>query len=238
VSDTAVSLDPFESLQRSVGEPLISPRLTVRRAGRRFVADADVRFRGRVLAAHAAGPTERAAVEAVVERLRRQLRRTVMAEVALRNEPRLIQQKIDAMRREAELHPEPSRKAPERREIIRRSTHVSVSLSTIEAIRDLLDLDLEFFLFRHARTGEDVVVHRRDAGRLGLIFPEGSVLADEEDLVTPEPDRHGHPVPLAQVVEEMDLAGHRLVYFVDAADDRGKVIYLRHDSDYGLVEAT
>jgi hypothetical protein len=238
MSDAADSLDPFESLQRYVGEPLISPRLTVRRAGRQFVADADVRFRGRVLAAHASGPTEGAAVEAVVERLRRQLRRTVMTEVALRNEPRMIQAEIDAMRREAELHPEPSRKPPERRKIIRRTTYVSVPLSTIEAIRELLDLDLEFFLFRHVRTGEDVVVHRRDAGRLGLIFPAGSVLDDEEDLVIPEPDRHGHPISLAQAVEEMDLAAHRFVYFVDAADDRGKVLYLRHDSDYGLVAAT
>jgi hypothetical protein len=29
---------------------------------------------------------------------------------------------------------------------------------------------------------------------------------------------------------------HRFLYFIDAADGRGKVLYLRHDGDYGLVE--
>jgi hypothetical protein len=33
-------------------------------------------------------------------------------------------------------------------------------------VADLIDLDLEFLLFRHARTGEDVVVYRRDDGRI------------------------------------------------------------------------
>jgi hypothetical protein len=34
----------------------------------------------------------------------------------------------------------------------------------------------------------------------------------------------------------MDVLNHRFLYFVDAADGRGKVLYLRHDGDYGLVE--
>ena len=33
----------------------------------------------------------------------------------------------------------------------------------------------------------------------------------------------------------MDIVNHRFVYFVDADDALGKVIYLRHDGDYGLV---
>lgn len=35
---------------------------------------------------------------------------------------------------------------------------------------------------------------------------------------------------------EMDELNHRFLYFIDAADGRGKVLYLRHDGDYGLVE--
>ncbi len=221
-------LDAVESLERYVDEPILDPRLTVRREGRRYVADADLRFRGRVLAAHAAGPTADAAAEAVVERLRRQLRRVVDADVALRNEPRTI---------EPALRPERSHKPPEEREIIRRRPYLDAPLSTVDAIDELLDLDVEFLLFTHVRTGEDVVMHRRDDGRFGLIFPAGSVLADEDDVVVPMPDRHGRPVALAEAREEMDLAEHRFVYFVDAADGRGKVLYLRHDGDYGLVEA-
>ncbi|MDT4935327.1 MAG: Sigma 54 modulation/S30EA ribosomal protein terminus [Pseudonocardiales bacterium] len=33
----------------------------------------------------------------------------------------------------------------------------------------------------------------------------------------------------------MDWLNHRFLYFIDAADGRGKVLYLRHDGDYGLV---
>ena len=32
------------------------------------------------------------------------------------------------------------------------------------------------------------------------------------------------------------MVSHRFVYFIDAADGRGKVLYLRHDGDYGLME--
>ena len=34
----------------------------------------------------------------------------------------------------------------------------------------------------------------------------------------------------------MDVLNHRFLYFIDAVDGRGKVLYLRHDGDYGLVE--
>jgi hypothetical protein len=34
----------------------------------------------------------------------------------------------------------------------------------------------------------------------------------------------------------MDWLNHRFLYFIDSGDGRGKVIYLRHDGDYGLVE--
>jgi hypothetical protein len=34
----------------------------------------------------------------------------------------------------------------------------------------------------------------------------------------------------------MDVLNHRFLYFIDTADGRGKVLYLRHDGDYGLVE--
>jgi ribosome-associated translation inhibitor RaiA len=82
------------------------------------------------------------------------------------------------------------------------------------------------------------VVHRRDDRRLGLLFPQGSVLADEDDVVVATPSRYDAPMPLSAACAEMDLVNHRFMYFGDADDDgHGKVIYLRRDGDYGLVEA-
>jgi hypothetical protein len=34
----------------------------------------------------------------------------------------------------------------------------------------------------------------------------------------------------------MDVLNHRFLHFIDAADGRGTVLYLRHDGDYGLVK--
>jgi putative sigma-54 modulation protein len=87
------------------------------------------------------------------------------------------------------------------------------------------------------RTSEDVVVHRRDDKRVGLIHPRGSILSDETDeIVVAEPNRYSDPLTLDQARAEEDIVNHRFLYFIDAADGRGKVLYLRHDGDYGLVE--
>ena len=89
---------------------------------------------------------------------------------------------------------------------------------------------------RHVRTGEDVVVYRSDDGRIGLLYPPDSPLADENDVVVPKESRYPEPISLNEAREEMDMVNHRFLYFVDAEEGRGKVLYLRHDGDYGLVE--
>jgi len=204
-------------------------KLTVRRDSPHspwpWQATARLLYEGRVLAAHASGRSADEATEMATERLRRQVRRVRDSEVALRNEPWRQQDR-----------PQPSPKPPEQRRIIRRHTYPPTPLSTVEAVRELLDLDVEFVLFTHTRTDEDVVVHRLDSGEIGLLFPQGSALADEDDIVVLEPSRYSDPLPFEEARTEMDVLNHRFLYFIDAADGRGKVIYLRHDGDYGLVE--
>jgi ribosome-associated translation inhibitor RaiA len=232
----------FASLERFAGRPLPAARLTLRHgkahAKRPWIADASVLYGEdrRLLAAHAAGRTALEATDAVFERLQRQLRRVRDAEVALRNEPRVIRNELGDLDANRSHRPEARLKPPEEREIVRQRTYADAPVGTLDAVADLLDLDLEFLLFRHARTGEDVVVYRRDDGRIGLIHPQGSALADENDIVVPEPSRYTLPLTLKQARDEMDILNHRFLYFIDADDKRGKVIYLRHDGDYGLVE--
>ena len=228
-------------LDRYTDEPITGVRLTLRpgpgRTKNRYVADAHVVIDGRVLAAHVAGPNPREATDGAVERLRRQLRRVVGADVARRNEPDEIRKAIADLEPDNSHRPEAGLKPPEEREIVRRRTYAAQPEGTLEAVSEMLDLDEEFHLFVHVRTGEDVVVHWRDDGRVGLIHPRGSVLADEsDDVVVAEESWFSDPLPLDTVKAEMDLANPRFLYFIDVADDRGKVIYLRHDGDYGLVE--
>jgi ribosome-associated translation inhibitor RaiA len=234
--------EEVESVLGYVGEPPPGPiRLTLRRGERsapawEYVADADVRVDGRALAAHATGPSAVEAANRAAERLRRQLRRVVGGEVAQRNEPAAIRRALESLPAETRHRPEAGLKPPEEREIVHRATYANEPSSTLAAVADLIDHDHEFLIFRHRRTGEDAVVFRRDNGEIGLLHPPGSELADENDLVIPEPSRHPEPISLTRAREEMDVLNHRFLYFIDEADGRGRVIYLRHDGDYGLVE--
>ena len=63
-----------------------------------------------------------------------------------------------------------------RRDIIPQPIGYPLPESTLDAVADLLGLDLEFLLSRHART-EEMVVYPRDAGRIGSLDPPGGPLA-------------------------------------------------------------
>ena len=229
------------SLQEVAPRPLVAARLTLRPAASSsvgppilYVADATLPFDGRLLAAHATGPTALQAAEAAVDRLRRQLRRVRDSAVAVRNDPRVI---AAALRDLQGVRRPPVRlKPPEERAIVHRRSYAPTPEPTLTAIADLLDDDEDFHLFVHVRTNEDVVVHWTDDHTIGLLFPPGSVLGDEGDLVDPEPSRYSAPLPMTTARAEMDELNHRFLYFIDADDDRGKVLYLRLDGDYGLVE--
>jgi hypothetical protein len=190
-----------------------------------------------VLAAHATAPTPVEATDAVVRRLRRQMRRIVDSDVAVRNDPRTIRKAIDDFRQADRPLPVQQLKAPEEREIVSRRSYAASPEPTLSAVVDLLEDAELFHVFVHVRTGEDVVVHWRDDGRIGLLFPPGSVLADENDVIVPKPSRYEESLSLVTARSEMDMLNHRFLYFIDAEDGRGKVLYLRADGDYGLVEA-
>jgi hypothetical protein len=229
------------SLVDYTDEPLLGARLTLRRLGRPptkrpWVADATVLVNGRLIAAHATGPTAVKAADEAAVRLRKPPRRVVGAEVAQRNEPAVIRGALESLAADRVQRPEARRTPPEQRRIVHRKVYGDELEPTLSAVADLLDLDYEFHLFRHVRTGEDVVVYRRDDGLIGLIHPPGSALADENDVVVTEPSRYSSPMTLDAARAEMDILNHRFLYFIDADDGRGKVIYLRHDGDYGLLE--
>jgi hypothetical protein len=216
------------ALERYLARPPISVRLALRRAHSvpSFTAETSAVLAGHLIAARAAGPTAPAAADEAVRRLIRQARRLAGTRVAQRHQP------DDDRRRGAELRPAPREDAA----IVRRRPYVDLELTTFEAVADLLAVGVVFYLFRHLRTAEDVVVDRRGDGRIELIFPPGSVLADEGDVLIARPSRYPVPLSLSAALEELRLARHRFVYFADAADDRAKVLYVRGDGDYGLVE--
>ena len=55
-------------------------------------------------------------------------------------------------------------------------------------------------------------------------------------IVIAKPSRYPEPVSLERVRGELDVLGAGFIFFVDERDRRGKVLYVRQDGDYGLVE--
>ena len=51
-----------------------------------------------------------------------------------------------------------------------------------------------------------------------------------------EKSRYTTPLTLEAARADMDVLNHRFLYFIDVEDGRGKVLYLRYDGDYGLVQ--
>jgi ribosome-associated translation inhibitor RaiA len=87
--------EEIASLARYVdADRLQGARVTVRREHARakhpYVVDAVVRFDGRPLRAHTSGRTPDEAAKAAAKDLRRQLRRRVDKQVALRDDPRVV----------------------------------------------------------------------------------------------------------------------------------------------------
>jgi ribosome-associated translation inhibitor RaiA len=210
-------------------------RLAVRRvesnhAAQPFVADASVVVGARRIAAHATGRTAVEAADAARERLRRQLGRSG------RGGGRPPEAELEPLPPERVHRPEAALKPPAQRRIVHRRTYAALPLDPRDAVAELLDIDAEFMLFVHGKTDEDVVVHVRDDGRIGLLHPPGSELAGEAELFIPKASRYPGPLELRAARREMDFLEHRFLYFIDAADGRGRVLYLRHDGDYGLVE--
>jgi uncharacterized protein (DUF2267 family)/ribosome-associated translation inhibitor RaiA len=230
------------SIERYTDQPILGARLTLRppetrKARMRWIADASVSVDGRTLAAHTTGKTAIAATNAAVNRLRRQLRRVVGQEVALRNEPRVLAKELTELAHVAAHRPERHVKAPSERRIVHRRRVPDVRTSTLDAVTEMLDADQEFRLFRHESTGEWLALYRREDGRVGLIHPRWVPIHDRhDDVVVIEPSAHSEPVTLEQARAELEAGERRFLFFVDADDGQPRILYLRHDGDYGLVE--
>lgn len=168
--------------------------------------------------------------------MRRQLRGAVGAEVARRNQSAVLPRTVSSRGLGTRQRPATRLRPPQAREIVAFITVSGEPESTLGAVGELIERHHVFNLFRHRVTAEDVVVHRRDDANLVLLHPPGSALRDEHDLVIPQPSRYLHPIPLPDARSEMDALSHRFVYFIAQEDLRGKVLYLRRDGHYGLVQ--
>ncbi|WP_063125089.1 sigma 54 modulation/S30EA ribosomal C-terminal domain-containing protein [Nocardia arizonensis] len=138
------------------------------------------------------------------------------------------------------IWPDPVRPAlalvTERRPIVRRKHCDLLRGGPSAAVRALDAMDFDAHLYTDAETGEDAAVYR--AG------PRGFRLG-RQHRVDPPTALHALPLTMnprpAPVLSERAAAdrlcryGLPFVFFTDAVDSRGRLLYRRYDGDLGLV---
>ncbi len=191
---------------------------------------------GHVLRAHVAATTMREAVDALHDRLRRRLDRSNEHWEARRGgtpapAPHEWRHQSEPAHRPAH-YPRP----PEQREIVRRKSYALHRIGPDDAVYDMEHLDYDFHLFADKTTGQDAVVYR--AG------PTGYRVATLVPTVAPTPEGEApltvssHPAPRLSerdAIERLNLTGQPFLFYADASDGRGRLLYYRYDGHYGLI---
>jgi ribosomal subunit interface protein len=227
-------------VERFVKRPILGARVVLIQESNPRIslparAEAEIDLQGRSVRARVAAPSMEAAVDAVAERLQRHVHRYVERLVTREREP--AEALVGEWSHRSWSSPRPSTFARpvQEREIIRRKSFAFGPMSVDQAADALEDLDHDFFLFHDAKTDADAIVYWRDDDLLALIEPASVQAADNRGPIH-ERNRFSSPIELQAAVAEMNAVSHRFLFFENAADGRGNVIYRRYDGHYGLIE--
>lgn len=199
-------------------------------------AEGDVLFDGKMIRASVADYSMETAIDQLAGRLERQLRAFVDRRVTERDrgaEKPGEWRHGDAPTARPTWHPRP----PEERELVRQKSIAVGAMEAVEAAAEMEMLDHDFYLYREIDPEVDAVVYHRDDGHLGVIGPVGvGWSGPDADGIVREESRGPEPRKIDDVIAEMNELNHRFLYFVDEASGRARVIYLRYDGHYGLIE--
>ena len=183
------------------------------------LAEVNVDVNGRLVRAKAAAPTMSEAVDELDQRLRRQLaelhelRRTQQRStgVAAHHEWR----HGDLPRRPTPYFPRPE----EERDVVRHKSFASGPMNVDDAAYEMGLLDHDFFLYQDAATRQPMVLQRLDAGGYTV-------------------EQHPPTMTDLEARTRLATAGERFVFYLDSATRTPRVLYLRYDGNYGLIELT
>lgn len=197
-------------------------------------AKAEFDINGRIARAHVAATTMFEAIDQLKARLRERVERAMHHEAS--KHLRFRGDTEHEWRHAQYASPRPGffPRPVEDRELVRHKAFSFGAMTPDEAAADLEALDHEFYLFENVETGEDNVIARSDAG-YELAEPSVACSLDETvATITRSPVR-----PTAMAIDEarevLDLTERPFVFFLDAADRRGSVLYRRYDGHYGLI---
>jgi hypothetical protein len=203
------------------------------------IAKAVLDVNGRPVRAHVAAGSFDEAVDLLEAKLRHGLEILAEKRQAIRHEPARPTAGSWRHGMLPTARPEWFPRPAEERELVRRKAYLLHEQTVAEAAEDLELLDQDWVLFTEATTGTDALLERLDDGFRLTLADGGALAAIPEDALD-----LGGPVELVGEVPRMDLATALdlldeleapLVFFVDAEDDRGRVVYRRYDGHYGTI---
>lgn len=244
VSDEARELaaEKIGALDRYVNAGFLRAHVVLRmetnpRIERPARAEGDVLLDGTMVRAHVASYDMTTAIDELAQRLERQLRSFVERRVTERD--RGSSRRPGEWRHgdSADARPAYFPRPPEERELVRTKSIAVGELDAVHAAAEMEMLDHDFYLYREVDPEVDAVVYRRGDGRIGVIGPAGiGWSGSDEDGIVREESSGPEPRRLHDVITEMNELNHRFRYFVDEESGRARVIYLRYDGHYGLIE--
>ncbi|MGW5112094.1 sigma 54 modulation/S30EA ribosomal C-terminal domain-containing protein [Nocardia sp. NPDC004123] len=127
----------------------------------------------------------------------------------------------------------------EERPIVRRKHCVPHRCDPAAAVATMDALDYDAHLFTDLDTGEDAIVYW--AGPLGVRMARQRRACPPRDFEHLPLTMNPHPTRiLTESAAALRLCGYGLpfLFFTDAEDGRGRLLYRRYDGDLGLVVAT
>jgi ribosome-associated translation inhibitor RaiA len=124
---------------------------------------------------------------------------------------------------------------PARREIVRHKTVTPLRQSVTEAAEFMDDMSYDFHLFTESDSGQDSVLYRSTTGyRLAQLDPPPQPSATQSGTVTVS-DQPASRMSVPEAVERMNVWTQPFLFFRNSENDRGALLYLRHDGHYGLI---
>jgi ribosome-associated translation inhibitor RaiA len=230
--------DKIAALSEEVGKPVLFGQVKLTQhadpaAAAPAVAEAMLDVNGQVVRARVSAGVMTEAIDLLVARMQRQLRRFGWS-------------------RPVDVQPEPGewrhgnlpshadmawfQRSPEEREIIRAKTVMDEPQTIDEAAFDMELLDHSFYLFNELSSGHDALLFRRSSGELELTTTEPETTGTPESAVDVVISGIAPPIlSVAEAVEWIETTDQRFLFFVDSDSERGTVLYHRYDGHYGLI---
>ena len=204
---------------------------------RPVVAQANLDVQGRPVRAQAEGVTAREAIDRLAARLRHQLERATehwdVTRGTIRPTGSYSWQHGSRLTRRPSHFPRPA----DDRDVIRRKSFAMTPCTVDEAALEMDLLDYDFHLFNEKGSGIAGVLYRSGPSgyRLAQVAPSlPDELSPHELPLTISP----HPAPcitLEEAEERLEALGLPFLFFIDAAQGRVAVLYIRYDGHYGLI---